>query len=550
MATRKSQKKTRQFNVVPQQLIGVLAGLATLLLCFRRVILTNRFGDTGSAYYMAAGSLFFLLFSGAGLGYRYAVSAMVRARLERESAKSARQAANRAAVSGALVSLLLGVAGYAGAELLCAGLLQVPLAALAFKAFLPALLPLSVYACLTGGMDGFGSRQLPRTIDFLFYVGLLLTGPLLTGPFFEYGQKVGALLQNQQYGPAYGAMGAALSLFLAAFLAMLVSCFGWWRMKEGISLLNQPGDTRYYSDKRIYAGVFRTSLPVLLPFVLVALALSAQTGLFFAASTAETFSDSLTSYGVLTGKSGVLLALPLIAALSFALHMIPELKVAFARRNYKRSREKTMIMLRCCALMVVPFMVLFLVLPDALLGAFFSQGDLEQAAGLLRTGSLCVLFICFAISLAVLLSSTDLLLYLAVDLGVGVVLHLAALYVMLRLMKLGIYGLLYANLIFAFVCCLLFLYSIRRHLHLGISWLRVLLAPLIGGLIMAAVCGIFAHVLLKSAPSPVTALVSTLAGFLFYLVSVIVLHGATPRELRAFPGGDRLIGLARLLRLM
>ncbi len=550
MAAKRKQKRTRTKFVIPENLFGTLAAWAAFLACFRRIGLTNRFGDYGNAYYSAALGLFFLLFVFTGLGMGHAVCAMVQARIERGNVKDARRVVTKAAVYGAFISLIFIFAGYVFLKFFTGTLLNIPLTALVLKAFLPALLPLTVFWTLVGGMDGFGG-QAPDFIRFLFYILLFATGPMLTAPFTEYGEKVGALLQNGQYGPAYGAMGGAVSFTVTSLIVMAAALIGWWMTQPAIRDMERMDSENTRSpEKKVYVGIFQNSLSCMLPCGLFMLALIAQTAFFFHTKDAEAFAGRLQAWGIFTGKSGVLLGIPIFGAVAFGLRMMPEFQISFFNRNLKKSKEKCMVALRCCALFTVPGAVLALVLPGPLINLFFREGDLTQAVGFLRIGSICMIFGALAVVLAVILISMDLLTGLSVDIVIAAVLHLAALYGMLRFLELGIFAVLYADIIFFFLLCMFFLVSIKRHLKISFSWIRIFLAPVIGGAVMAAVCAFFAYVLFKTTPMAVTAPVSALAGFAFYVVTVLVLKGAAPRELRAFPCGEKILAFARLIRLM
>ena len=91
---------------------------------------------------------------------------------------------------------------------------------------------------------------------------------------------------------------------------------------------------------------------------------------------------------------------------------------------------------------------------------------------------------------------------------------------------------------------------VRQQLKIAVSWLRVFLAPLLAGILMALVCLLCSQVILKNAASPVRMLVSAVVGLLVYFVSTVVLKGATRRELRCFAAGDVLIELASTMRLL
>ena len=67
---------------------------------------------------------------------------------------------------------------------------------------------------------------------------------------------------------------------------------------------------------------------------------------------------------------------------------------------------------------------------------------------------------------------------------------------------------------------------------------------------MALVCLLCSQVILKNAVSPVRMLVSAVVGLLVYFVAIVVLKGATRRELRCFAGGEVLIEVASAMRLL
>ena len=98
----------------------------------------------------------------------------------------------------------------------------------------------------------------------------------------------------------------------------------------------------------------------------------------------------------------------------------------------------------------------------------------------------------------------------------------------------------YSDALSAFVLCLILLGMVRQQLKIAVSWLRVFLAPLLAGILMALVCLLCSQVILKNAASPVRMLVSAVVGLLVYFVSTVVLKGATRRELSCFAAGDEM----------
>lgn len=550
MAAKKKSKRNKRRIVLPENLTGVLAGGAALLACFWQVGLTNRFGDQGSAFYTAALDAFLVLFVLFGAGLFKAVSSMVASRVDRGTTKAAVKVMRTAAFGSVAAGLMLWFIGFLLSGFWADSILGLSLARLSLQGFLPALAPLFLLLVLTGAMDGFGSANRVNLCWFVFCLVFFAAGPILTGPAWNYGQKVGALLQNPLYGPAYGAMGGALALVLASICAALAGLIAWFHLKPGIYSRQLDAGGMPEKTGQIYRGVVLQSLPVTLPATLIAAGIAAQGLLFFHSAGEETADSLMTSWGIYAGKSRPLFCILLLTAAAFSLRMLPGLRIGYLHRNLKRSRERCMVTLRCIALMMVPAAAFCLVMAKTIIGAFYKTGDVETAAVYLRLGSISILFYGLAIGLCVVLESAEFTMEIVIGALAAVVVQLLSLFCMLEFMELSIYGVIYANLIQAFVLCLIYFIFLQSRMRIRISWLRIFLAPLVGSAVMTGVVALVGLVFLKNAASMLTLIVCGILGFCVYFVVVILLRGATARELRAFPGGEKLIGFARLLRLM
>lgn len=549
MASNRKPKKKLKPIQIPENLIHILAVFSVLLACFYQVRLVNTFGDMGSAFYFVAFDWFFLLFGLTGLGLFKAVSDMVFSRLERGNVKGAGKVVRAAGWNGMAVSLAVCLAGYGACAFLMQNVMHMPLSALAFKGFLPALMPLSAALALCGGMDGLGTSKGPDAVRLVLCLLLFFAAPLLVVPYHAYGAKVGALLQNGQYGPAYGAQGGSVAWIIASAGALAAALACWWSTKAELKKMETFHDTLpLEKEGNLFRSIVLKALPNAAPFVLLDLALIGQAVLFLGTQKGD--AGWIEQWGIFTGKSRLFLIIPVLLAVFYALHMLPDLKTAYLRRNLKRSRERFMVSLRCMALMTVPMTVLLAVMGEPIVNLFFSEGDTLLAAQLLRIGSICIIFYGLAVMLGTMLLSMNMTGSFVIGTVLSIVIHLAALYGMLHFLEIGIFGVIYANIIFSFLLCCSYFWGIRRQVRFRVSWLRVFLAPCIAGAVMAAVCAVVSLLLFKNAPAVLKVVLGMVLGFLSYFVTVLVLKGAAARELKSYPGGEFLIGLARLLRLM
>ncbi len=576
MASKKRHKKIRRKSgiVLPDWAGSLFFALCLALGIFAPVRLVNIFGDEGSVYWAVALEMFFFLFCLLGIGCARSVSVMIRRRTELGDIRSARIIAGRALGTIFFISLFLAGAGYALTSLLCSGLMELPLAAMPFEIFLAALLPLSLLWTLSGILDAFGNEKPVRFWNGMLGLFCFVLGPLFAAPLHGYGKKVGALLQNPSYGPAYGALGAAAAFFISALVCMFGLLFSW--TAAGKELRRMEQDETEHKTNETWAALIRNAMPVCIPALFLVSGLIGESVLFLK-------NGAPSEWGVYVGKCLPLVGAVLFGALALAFRMLPEFKLSFSGRSLRKSRDKCMLALRCTALYVVPAAVLFAALAEPVLGTLFKEGSLTDAYGPMRISALGIIFGGLSFMLGAILFSVELyynlwaglLLCMAVRLGSFYIFHslldlklyspvyadaLAAFVLclfllmsvrrQLKISDLKLYSPVYADALAAFVLCLFLLMSVRRQLKISVSWGRIFLAPCISGAVMAGVCLLFSELLLKNTESPVRAIFSGTLGLLAYFVVSLLLKGATRRELRCLPGGQWMIRFGCLLRLL
>lgn len=549
MANRKKRKKHKREFQIPEGLMGMLAVLTAVLLCFRGLSLSRVAGVYGSACYSVAFGWFAILCVLSGVSFAYGVKTMVMLRLERGNAVAAKQVVTVALGIVFLSGAVLSVFGFLAAEWLSAAALGLAGAALPMRALAAAVLPMAISAVLLGALDGFGVENAARGIKIVFCSVSVITAGGCIRPLYAYGQKVGALLQNEYYAPAYGALGAAVSLLIGALLALLFAAVAWiWNGHEIKLRVRMEGGERE-NKKLIARNVLIQSLPVAMPALLASVFFVAQQLLYMRTSS-ENIVSGAEELGTYTGAIGVWAVLPAACAVLFAAYMLPELKVGFVKRNLKRSRDKCMLSLRCSALFTVPLAIFLCITAKVLLNTYFEGIVMNSAVQMLRVNCLALVLFGLASVLGAVLVSVDMLRSFLADMVISALVSLLGLSVMQNALHMGISAVACSNVLLAFLLCATFFFSAGRQLRMKINWLRVFLAPLVGGAVMAAVCAVFSLAVLKNAPGLLNVIVSGLIGFVVYFISVSALKGLTPRELRAYPGGEYLIKVAQMFRLM
>ena len=402
---------------------------------------------------------------------------------------------------------------------------------------------LTLFWMLLGILDAFGRRETAGRWILAFGVLLFFAAPLIVVPLDAYGQKVGALLQNTSYQAAYGALGAAFSVLCVSLLCTAGCGISWIKASHELHQAEYGSSTNPAADRSIAFFLFRNGLVICVPAALAGIGWIGQSSIYLK-------SGSVSTWGAYLGKYRLLMTLALLGAFALAASLLPQFQLVLKRRSLRKSREKCMVAFRCTALYTIPCAVLFLTTAQPMLQMLFSKGELNGLYSILKVLAITVIFYGLAFMLGSVLFAAELYYSIWIAVLVSVLVRLVSFSVMSSALKLDLYAGAYSDALSAFVLCLILLGMVRQQLKIAVNWLRVFLAPLLAGILMALVCLLCSQVILKNAASPVRMLVSAVVGLLVYFVSTVVLKGATRRELRCFAAGDVLIELASTMRLL
>lgn len=286
MMVRKGSKKKNPAIQLPDNFFAVLFMLAAFLCLFLRIRYIGLIGIQGVGYYSAACSWFLVLFAVIGAGMYSSVYHMTVSRMERMNEKGVIKTVRAALGCVFLCTFAFGGVAYLLAEVFSTKIMKLPLMAMTYRAFLPSLFFISAVLIFAGALDGIGEKQTSKKIGFLFCFLLFLFAPIITEPLYTYGEKVGALLQNEMYGPAYGAMGAALSFLAVSVLMFLLSGIFWLKARPSGREVGY-GLAAGKEHDRFMGSVLSNALPVLLPALIWTAAMLGELILFFRTAKTE-----------------------------------------------------------------------------------------------------------------------------------------------------------------------------------------------------------------------------------------------------------------------
>ena len=551
-----TKKQKQSSNYIVQG--GILAGasiLVRIIGLIYRIPVTRILGPVGNSYYSAAYEVYSMMLLISSFSLPLAVSKLVSARLAKGRAKSAYKLFGCtmlfALVSGGAAALIV----FFGAGFFSEVVVSTPESRLALQVLAPTILIVGLMGCLRGYFQGLGS-MVPTAISQI--IEQIINAAVSIGAawyLFRYGAKLDALLSTETAAYAYGAAGSTLGTglgALAGFLFLIFLTLVFRRvMKEQIA---RDRHEKTESTGQILYLILATILPVILSTAVYNISGIIDQGIFKHLLDYRQY-DSMRIdelWGIFSGEYKLLTNVPIAVASAMASSVIPEMTRARVNRDRKQMRKKTENSIRFVMVISIPCAVGMSVLAEPILTLLFgAEEHTALSASLLQMGSISVVLYGMSTLTNGILQGMNKMRLPVIHAAIALAAHVVLLVVLLQVFDLHIYAVVWANIFFAFLMCILNSRSIARYMRYRQEIRRTYVIPLVASALMGAVCyGCYRGLMLAAKNNSIATLVSCAAGVFVYGIAMLLLKGLTEEELRRFPKGYLLVSVAKKLRLM
>lgn len=533
-----SSRKDQYMTITLFTLIGAL---------IFRIPLGYMIGDKGLACFSTANEIYLVIAGTVSYGLSEAVAALVKFRVKREQYKNARKILEGALLFGGVLGLIFSVLFFIFGQFAAGKIMHMPLAGLSLGMMAPAMFFMILTGVFKGYFQGNGSRMPALHSQILYLIFLFVGGLTGAGFMHEYGMKIAALLQNEDYAAAYGARGACIGILSASilcFLHMLVLYFIYrgnvHRQTGREQSKNQnPGFHIVYmlaGTGVIYSLVWIgfNGLPLIDQY------------LFFLLG--DRSGKSVSMWGAYYGKCLVLPGIVSGVIVMISLGLIRRAAGLADREGERAAGEKLGILIHQCAVLTIPAAVFLAVFAENLMEVFFSESN-KQVISWLQLGSILVVFSVYAAVFMEILVKSRKIKYVALTGAGALVLHTGFLVLLLKAAKLGITGVLVANIVFYILVAGTGFWLVGRSIQYTQEWIKSFVVTIVA----AAISGVIAMLLNKVLAPMLGAAVSMLICFLLscvvYTVLLIVTRSFQEGELEEMAGGRILIMLAGFLHI-
>ena len=549
------EKTGGESNFVVQGSILAIASIVVRIIGIAyRIPMINIIGDEGMGYYGTAFNVYNIALLLSSYSLPLAVSKMVSVRLARKQYRNSVRILRAALVYATVVGALAAAVIWFGADFFAREVFFMPYAAFALKTLAPTVWIMAYLGVFRGYYQGQGT-MVPTALSQVFEQIVNAIVSVAAGSWlFNQAIKVEILRgesgsgYSNSWGAAGGTIGTGAGAFTAlVFLLLLFAAYQrtiWKKVRR-----DRSGSLESYGT--ITKILFFTVVPVVVSSAIYNVNSVLDNGLlaynFKSLGMEEEF---ISQWGVYTGKYHLLINVPMAVSNALSSSLIPSVSRAVATGDRRMVKKKVAAAIRFSLLIAIPSAVGLTVLAGPVNNLLFS-GDNDLAVQMTLYGSIAVVFYSVSTVTNAILQGIDRMRLPIVHALTALVLHLAAMEVMVLVFHMGIFSMVFANILFAVIMCFLNHRSIRKILGYRQEVKKTILLPAAASAVMgAAAVGVYKLIHLGIQSNAVCTLGAVAAAVAVYGVLLVKLGCLDEDELHQMPGGTRLLQVFRKLRLM
>lgn len=549
----KSDKKN---NFLLQGAILAIASIISRVIgLIYKVKVIGIIGDLGGSYYACSFEIYSIALIISSYSLPTAVSKLISVQYTKDNKNKIMQLLKvsliLALVSGAFFSIVL----YAGADFFTE-LMSTPYSRFSLRVLSPALVIVALLGVIRGFFQGIGTTVPSAFSQVLEQLVNAVVSIWASYVLFDIGKAQGAIVNDtDNLAAAYGAAGSTLGTNLGSVAALIFMIFilGHYLRKnmDKDSLNKMECD----NTKSLVSDIIKTIFPILIVTTVYNVSGIIDQGIYKWIATEQGYSVSEIHipWGIYSCKYKLLINLPISIASAFAAASVASVAASYTRHNMQLVKDKISNSIRIISIISFPCMIGLMVLARPVLVLLFSDEaqSLKMTERMLILGGSAILFFSYSTITNALLQGIDRFFLPVRNSLIALAFHIVLLVEMMRRFKLGIYAVVYANIILALFISLLNTLSIRKNCIYNQEISRTFIKPFVAsglmGLIVWAAYKI--SYFFNSSNMASLAISITLGGISYFLI-LIKIQGITEEEIISLPKGLAIHRLLKKLRII
>lgn len=546
----------KKSNFIVQGSVLAIASLVVRIIgMLYRIPLTGIIGDVGNGIYSVAYEVYAILLLISSYSLPLAVSKLMSALVAKGEKRNAQRYFRCALVFAIVVGGVVAIATYILAEPIATDIMKSPLSTLSLKVLAPAIFVVAVMGVLRGYFQGMGS-MVPTAVSQV--VEQIINAFVSVGAayvLFHYGELAVRITHKKGLEHAYGAAGGTLGTLFGAIAGLVTLAVILLFMKK--SFVPNFKKTEKSNKMDSVAVIYKTLLFTIIPVILSTAVYNVSTVLDQAVFNRIMVSQGKTSdeynalWGIFSGKYRLLTNVPISVASAMVASTVIGVSAAVAVKNRREVVRKTRVCIRFTMMITIPCAVGLSVLASPVLQMLWHD-ERAISANLLRYGSISVVLYALSTLSNGILQGVNRMRIPVRNALIALVLHLGLLVVLLQVFKLHVYGVVIANIFFAFVMCVLNARAMRRYIRgYRQEVIRTFVIPAINSVIMGVIVYlVHKGFLAMTGLNGFGVIISIVVGAVVYFIGMVYMGGISEKDLSGFPKGDVLIRIADKMHLL
>lgn len=546
-------------------ILAVASIIARVIGMVYRIPLTNILGDEGNGYYTTANQIYTILLMISTFSLPLAVSKLVSERLHQRQYKNAERvfwcSMKFSVIAGGVMSLLT----FFLAGVICGKLMRVDHASYALRVIAPAIFIFAIAGVFRGYFQGHESMVPTAVSQVIEQIVNAVVSVAAAAVLFQYGTTLSK--DDPSMGPALGAAGGTFGTVASVSVALIFLMIIFATFQKRVKRLVKRDETqKVESDGVIFAAILATILPVVLSTLIYNITPTLDQVIFNAVLSGQGYTKEqyTTIYGIYSGKFYVLANVPLVLASSLAPSVVPSLSAAIISHDKRDAKIKVRTTMRYTMIITIPCAVGMAALASPIMQLLFRDSH-RLPAGIMQAGGLMIVLFAISTLTTAVLQGMSRMRDPVRNSAISLVIHVIVLYFLLKKCRLNIYGVVYANTLFALVVCVLNAMAIKRHLHYRQEIRKTFIIPLISSAFMgiavwAVHWAVNSLLLLPGGDAPsgmllytanaVATVLAVLVGVVIYVFLLIRLKGIRENEIAELPKGALLISVLKKIKFL
>ena len=540
MKTTNKKGAKRAADFVVQGSILAMAGILVRIIgMLYRMPLNDIIGKQGNGYYTSAYNVYNILLILSSYSMPVAISKMISSRLARGEYENCRRILRAGLLYATIAGGIAGCALWFGADLF-AGLMKTPFSSYALKTLAPTIWIMAYLGVLRGYFQGTGTMVPTAVSQILEQIVNAVVSVVAAGLLFQTG---------------------AATAFI--FFVMLTLSKGREVLGEEtapVHTADGSGRAKTESYGRLMYVLTITVLPIIVSSAVYNCSNVVDNFLFGQGMDrlGYTGEEIAVFWGAL-GQYQLLFNIPVAVSNALSSSLIPSLTRAVSSGNQEETNQRIAAAVRFSMLIAIPAAVGIGVLAEPVSNLLFAGEDNSLLIRLTMAGALAVVFFSLSTVTNAVLQGLNRLDVPVRHAFLSLAVHIILVEVFLMIFHMGIFSVVFANILFAFMMCLLNGRSIARYAGYRQEYKKTVILPFVCSLLMGAAAWSIYKGLVFLCPALLSGGRLGMAVLVFppvavsmavYGVLLVKLKAIDEKELKEMPMGTRLVRLCKRVRLM